>query len=205
MESTSSEGRRAAHVRETSRRVRDVALDLFESQGFSETTIDQISDRAAIGRRTFFRYFACKEAVLFSTAQFDALLFEYTLMLESNDSILDALLIATNRAAYDDDAEADDELAARRRRVRHSVLDVPSVAEYYEQFLGRTERALAEVTRAHLPADERSGPIPYLVAGYWRAMCLHHLGSGQTHRFRPDPEPWSRSMRSLLDASNGTL
>lgn len=41
------------------------ASQLFEERGFQATTVDQIVDLAGISRRTFFRYFPCKEAVLF--------------------------------------------------------------------------------------------------------------------------------------------
>ena len=35
------------------------------SHGFEETTIDQIADTAGVNRRTVFRHFATKEAILF--------------------------------------------------------------------------------------------------------------------------------------------
>jgi AcrR family transcriptional regulator len=40
-------------------------LDLFAAVGFDATTVDQIAERAQVGRRTFFHYFPTKEAVLF--------------------------------------------------------------------------------------------------------------------------------------------
>lgn len=46
-------------------RIAEAALDLFVSRGFTETTIDQIAVVAGVGRRTIFRYFATKEAILF--------------------------------------------------------------------------------------------------------------------------------------------
>ena len=41
-----------------------VALDLFLSQGFDGTTIDQIVTRVGISRRSFFRYFGTKEDIV---------------------------------------------------------------------------------------------------------------------------------------------
>ena len=40
-------------------------LQLFVSQGYVETTIDEIAAVAGVGRRTVFRYFPTKEAILF--------------------------------------------------------------------------------------------------------------------------------------------
>lgn len=42
------------------------AVSLFLRDGFDATTVDQIADDAGVARRTFFRYFPSKEAVLFS-------------------------------------------------------------------------------------------------------------------------------------------
>jgi AcrR family transcriptional regulator len=46
-------------------RIAEAALDLFVTQGYAETTIDQIAEAAAVGRRTVFRHFSSKEAILF--------------------------------------------------------------------------------------------------------------------------------------------
>src|ERR1700759_276490 len=41
------------------------ALDLFAENGYEETTIAQIAERAGLNRATFFRHFADKREVLF--------------------------------------------------------------------------------------------------------------------------------------------
>ena len=47
-------------------RLETAALDLFAENGYEETTVAQIADRAGLNRATFFRHFADKREVLFS-------------------------------------------------------------------------------------------------------------------------------------------
>ncbi|MGW2848658.1 TetR/AcrR family transcriptional regulator, partial [Streptomyces sp. NPDC001274] len=42
------------------------ALDLFTTQGYDETTVDEIVEAVAVSQRTFFRYFANKEEAAFA-------------------------------------------------------------------------------------------------------------------------------------------
>jgi len=56
--------RRERKKDETRRRIFEAAVALFRAKGFEETTVDEITERADVGRGTFFNYFPRKEAVL---------------------------------------------------------------------------------------------------------------------------------------------
>ena len=47
--------------------IRDAALELFAEHGYEATTVDQIADRAEVSKATFFRYFATKGEVIFTS------------------------------------------------------------------------------------------------------------------------------------------
>jgi AcrR family transcriptional regulator len=55
---------RDEHKAHTERTLRAVALRLFASQGYDNTTIEEVTEKAGVSARTFFRYFPTKESVL---------------------------------------------------------------------------------------------------------------------------------------------
>lgn len=56
--------RRERHRAETRERIFRAALELFAEHGFLETTVEDITDAADVGKGTFFNYFPTKEHVL---------------------------------------------------------------------------------------------------------------------------------------------
>jgi AcrR family transcriptional regulator len=46
-------------------RLAQAALDLFRERGYEQTTVDDIAERAGLGRATFFRHYRSKEDVIF--------------------------------------------------------------------------------------------------------------------------------------------
>lgn len=49
---------------ETRQRILDAAVELFQNQGFNQTSVDEIASRADISRATCFNYFPNKESIL---------------------------------------------------------------------------------------------------------------------------------------------
>jgi AcrR family transcriptional regulator len=56
--------RRERHRAETRERLFQAALELFAERGYLETTVEDITDAADVGKGTFFNYFPTKEHVL---------------------------------------------------------------------------------------------------------------------------------------------
>jgi AcrR family transcriptional regulator len=92
--------------------IRDAAHDLFVARGYAGTTVDDIAEAADVSPRTFFRYFANKEEVLFS--QFDEtldLLGEFLDARPPTESVADSLRAASQEFASMGTAVGDDKAA----------------------------------------------------------------------------------------------
>lgn len=185
---------RAEQKDRTREDIRGAALDLFESRGFDGTTIDDIAAAAQVGRRTFFRYFSCKEAVLFSGGLYQNLANDLDEALTAGLSPVRALMKAIDQDAYG--ADDPDEVTIRRRRVRRALLERPTVAAFYRSEVARMAQIVTTVVRAH-PTHARVRFLPELVGGLLHTMTLEHLESGETHHFSVDADAWRSALREL--------
>jgi AcrR family transcriptional regulator len=61
---TSPGGKRESGKVQRREKLYEAALSLFRDQGYEETTVDQITQRAGLAKGTFFNYFPTKDAVL---------------------------------------------------------------------------------------------------------------------------------------------
>jgi AcrR family transcriptional regulator len=80
-------------------RLETAALDLFTENGYEETTVAQIADRAGLNRATFFRHFADKREVLFGGEDVLAGLFTDAIRAASPDATPTECLQAAFAAA----------------------------------------------------------------------------------------------------------
>ena len=99
-----------------------VALDLFARDGFDETTVDRIAEAAGVGRRTFFRYYASKNDVVWG--EFDVMLREMEAYLDAIDDgpLIDGLVAAVIRF----NAVPPEAVPAHRQRMA-LILHVPAL------------------------------------------------------------------------------
>jgi AcrR family transcriptional regulator len=80
-------------------RLESAALQLFVENGYDETTVAQIADRAGLNRATFFRHFTDKREVLFAGEDVLAGLFATAIQAASPDATVTECLRAALLAA----------------------------------------------------------------------------------------------------------
>lgn len=103
-------------------RLEEVALDLFRRNGFDATTIDDVAAAAGIGRRTFFRYYASKNDLVWG--DFEGRLAEFRDRLAALAAL--PMMDALRRAVVAFNAV--DEVAAEQHRNRMGlILGVPTL------------------------------------------------------------------------------
>jgi AcrR family transcriptional regulator len=123
-------------------RLENAALDLFVENGFEETTVAQIADRAGMNRATFFRHFADKREVLFGGEDVLAGLFADAIQAAQPGATLPECLQAALAAAGVAMTPQLRAAAARRRLV------VAANSELQERGLLKHARITKSVTAA---------------------------------------------------------
>jgi AcrR family transcriptional regulator len=147
---TPDPGLRERKRQRTRRTIARVALELFDAQGFDQTTIPQIAEAADVSPRTVSSYFPSKEELAFADADEAMERFEARLRdRPPGETTMDALRswILTF---------AEEEAARDRRRMQRRVIDADERLRGHEQrILGRAQRAIAESIARDLgvPAD----------------------------------------------------
>ncbi len=99
----------------------EVATDLFERNGYEETTVADIAAAAEIGTRTFFGYFASKEELLFPEADTRVRTTIEAIASRGPDDGPVEVLLRALRDVGDDSDEMVSRLAALRMRLIRSV------------------------------------------------------------------------------------
>jgi AcrR family transcriptional regulator len=157
--STTPAGLRERKKERTRRQLADMALDLFESQGYDRTTVDDIAAAADVSPRTFFRYFAAKDEAVFERADDIQRQFRALLASRPTDEPLFVSLDELGRALLDHEVVDENRL----RRVLTLVRDEPALRGRYDALMAVIETELTSWAAERLgetPSDLR----PRLVA-----------------------------------------
>lgn len=137
-------------------RLIEAAFALFEERGYEQTTVDDIAERAGVGRTTFFRAFRAKEEVIFP--DHDAML----------RAITDRLAVSTHRGPLDAVSDAvrlvlrhyveEGELALARYQLTRSVSalrdrEIASTHQYHRLFYRYLHHRLGDAPDTALKAE----------------------------------------------------
>jgi TetR/AcrR family transcriptional regulator, regulator of mycofactocin system len=166
VEGPPGEGTRARRRRTNRRRIAETAVELFERNGYTSTTVDEIAESCDIGRRTFFRYFQGKEELLYpfleeSRARVAAVLAQ----LQGDVAPVAAMRAALLDAATDFQRDAEfhkrcSAIAVLQNHEGRPVAD-SSRPVLNDRALRQTEVDLAEM----MQVDPTLDPRPGLIAG----------------------------------------
>ncbi|RLK47875.1 TetR family transcriptional regulator [Microbacterium telephonicum] len=134
------------------------ALELFATQGFEATSVEQIAQAAGVSRSTFFRQFGGKDDVVFT--DHDELLAELRASLaEPNDNPWAAVCAASVDVFRH--FAADPEMARRRYGV---VRQVPALREREIVTVFQYERLFDDYLRGALPGLDPVDAVAYAAA-----------------------------------------
>jgi AcrR family transcriptional regulator len=136
------------------------AIRLFEAQGLEATTVEQIATAAGISSRTFFRYFATKEAAAFPDHRDRVAELRRRLDARRGSAAPVAAALQVSRsltAPYFEDG-------ALYRPRYHLVQSVPTLRDYERLMDREYETALSDYIVAELGGHESSRIVARLLA-----------------------------------------
>lgn len=159
-------GATPAGRRQLRRALTAAAIDLFLTNGYEATTVDEIAAAAGVGRRTFFRYFRAKEDVIF--ANHDEIVAQMEAVFEEADPARDPVEVACDAVRLVlDYYVADREVSLKRFALTRTV---PSLRDKEVATVDRYQRVLARYLQqrfAHLNdplADARAAVAAAAIA-----------------------------------------
>jgi AcrR family transcriptional regulator len=148
--------------------IADRALQLFDEQGYDETTVDDIAAAMGISGRTFFRYFATKEDVVIG----DLIIGGAALRDRVAALIVEQAPWHALHGAMREGAEEIDANPVRWRRTMRVINSTASLrARNIEKHL-TSSALLTPVMSGHVAPDPRLGDLPARVVVSSAFACL---------------------------------
>lgn len=170
-------------------RLRAAAIELYTRDGFTETTVDAIAERAGVTRRTYFRLFADKREVLFGGSEELGDVLSAAVLAVGVDTDTREAVLGGLRAVVADLAPRRDELTVREAIVAGS----PELREREQAKLGSWSAKLSSALRERgLPAVDAA-----VIAG----SCIAALNAA-AQRWLAEPDV---DLAAALDEALGAL
>jgi AcrR family transcriptional regulator len=196
-------GRRERHRTEVRERLFRAALRLFAERGYMETTVEDITEAADVGKGTFFNYFETKEHVLATFGAERLAAVEHACERAKSEPVLPLLRhLATDLAGHSKESPA----LLRAIYAAHASC-APVRAQLHKRLLiGR--RLLAEIfavaqergeVRRDIPAAELARLVQVVLLGITLAWALHPDSS----LHGTAQEAWDLFLPGLLADSRG--
>ncbi|WP_284748310.1 TetR/AcrR family transcriptional regulator [Amycolatopsis sp. RTGN1] len=143
-------------------RLIEAAFELFAERGYDQTTVDDITDRAGVGRTTFFRAFRAKEDVIFPDHEVLLGAIEARLSGSTPRTALLAVTEASRLVLQHYLAEG--ERARTRYRLTSSVpalrdREIAGVQQYQRLFRGFLHRWMGDGEETALRAELMAGAV----------------------------------------------
>lgn len=185
--------RRERRTRETRRAILSTARELFETNGYAQTTVEQIAVGADVAPRTFFRYFPTKESLLF--ASYDDLRSEMLEWLDerpTDENPMVSISLALGELAEQVEQRRDDLTWGFR------MVDELGVEGAYERSLIKenTHARIAEFVAGRLGVDPAEDPRPLA----WTMAVMAVFGSVmRTDAHRSSPRSASEALTAFDD------
>ncbi|MFF8773129.1 TetR family transcriptional regulator [Kitasatospora sp. NPDC015120] len=176
----------------TRQAIRTAGLDLFEEQGFERTTVDQICRRADVAHRTFFRYYECKEALLFGM-DFGAAFLDAFAAAPAGLDLWAAFRHAGGTT--DEQWEEPAEHTARRRALRRGFIGIRSVRDFALVMIDTFSQRVAQIVAERLDVDPVADLRPQAFAALMAGMTRRQVVDGNEMR---SLEEWAEAFRALL-------
>jgi TetR/AcrR family transcriptional regulator, regulator of mycofactocin system len=171
-------------------------MRLFSERGFDATTVDDIAAAAGIGRRTFFRYFASKNDVVWGP--FAEGLVDFRNRLDATPADV-PLAEALQRAIVDFNALGPDQIPVHRQRMS-LILSVSSLQAHSTLMYAEWRAVVADFVAArtgHLPTELLPRLAGHLMLGAAVAAYERWLGDADLELAALLDAAVARAVRSL--------
>lgn len=158
-------GRRERKKAATRSNLEEASFRLFASQGYDETTLQDITEAADVAPRTFFRYFASKEElILGSAAEMEESMTSLLGARPQSEPMLDGILAALE-CLDPEGASTSDPVQRERLLLRFRIMgESPAVRAGLLDSYGVMERAIAAFVAQRTGADAVLDLEPPMIA-----------------------------------------